>query len=230
MRKKYVVVLCTMICFALSGCSANKQVSGEHEKSKNALKAEMKADADKTVDISKIKNICELATLKCTYNNLAKATKEAGEGLIHFGEKERKFWIEYKADVEISYNSELIQMEQDGTNIRISLPEPKVECTIDPTSWNENSYIIAKDQWIQKNPITADDQKNAVAESKKELENRVKENASLMETAESQAKQLIENYINQVGDVIDVKYNITWDEKSKSSETSEDTTEIEEQG
>ena len=208
-----------------SGCSANKQVSREQKKSQNALTAELKADSDKTIDISKIKNICELATMKCTYNNLAKATKEAGEGLIHFGEKERKFWIEYKAEVEISYNTDLIQMEQDGTDIQISLPEANVECTIDPTSWNENSYIIAKDQWIQKNPITADDQKTAVADSKKELENQVKENSSLMETAENQAKELIENYINQIGNVVGVKYNITWDDQIESSETQEDTIE-----
>ena len=63
-----VVALSCVMCFC--GCGKEKQ----------------------TVDFSGIKSICELATLKCYYHNVAKSTKEKGSGLAHLGEKERKFW------------------------------------------------------------------------------------------------------------------------------------------
>lgn len=45
-------------------------------------------------DLMQIKNTCDLATLKCCYNNVAKRTKAPGTGLAYF--EKRVFWIEYK--------------------------------------------------------------------------------------------------------------------------------------
>ncbi len=169
--------------------------------------------AETTVpQIDKIKMICELATLECRYHNVAKSVKEAGTGLSHFGEKERIFWIEYTGIAEISFKIEDLKMRQDGTNITITLPEPQVTCRVDSDSWTKDSYVISDDQWIQKNPITAADQVQAVNEAQTAMEENIRNNSSLLNTAKLQAKELIENYIAQIGEATGVTYTVSWEE------------------
>lgn len=169
--------------------------------------------------LDKVKMICELATLECRYHNVAKSVKEAGTGLSHFGEKERIFWIEYTGIAEISFKIEDLKMEQEGTNITITLPAPQVSCRVDSDSWTPDSYVISDDQWIQKNPITAEDQTQAVYEAQMAMEENIRNNSSLLNTAKLQAKELIENYIAQIGEATGVTYTISWEVQNADTET-----------
>lgn len=166
--------------------------------------------------IDKIKMICELATLECRYHNVAKSVKEPGTGLSHFGEKERIFWIEYTGIAEISFKIEDLKMRQDGTNITITLPQPQVSCRVDSDSWTRDSYVISDDQWIQKNPITADDQTQAIRDAQIAMEENIRNNSSLLNTAKLQAKELIENYIARIGEATGVTYVISWEDAEVS--------------
>ncbi len=168
-------------------------------------------------ELGRIKQICELVTVECTYHNVAKSTKSPGTGLEHFGEIERKFWIEYTATAEISYDANKILMERDGTEITITLPRPKVSCKVDPESWNENSYVISQDQLFQKNPITAADQTNTINLAQAEMIQQIRGNSSLMNTAKLQAQELIKNYIDQIGEFTGVQYHITWKDAESGS-------------
>lgn len=158
-----------------------------------------------------VKNICQLATLECRYHNVAKSKKAAGEGLLHLGEKERFFWIEYTGVAEISFNLDELKMDFDDTNIIITLPEPQVSCKVDSATWTQDSYVISDDQWIQKNPITADDQTQAVNEAQLAMEENIRNNSSLLNTAKQQAKELITNYITQIGEAAGVTYTVSWE-------------------
>ena len=133
---------------------------------------------EKKPELSQIKNICELSAVECEFTNVAKSVKEPGTGIQHWGEKQRKFWIKYKAKVRISYDLNKIEMHQNEDTITISLPEPSVTSSIVNNSWNEGSYVIEKDRIIQKNPITADDQTSAVKESCNKIEDEVKNNST----------------------------------------------------
>lgn len=169
--------------------------------------------------LDKVKMICELVTLECRYHNVAKSVKEAGTGLSHFGEKERIFWIEYTGIAEISFKIEDLKMEQEGTNIIITLPEPRISCRVDSDSWTPDSYVISDDQWIQKNPITAEDQTQAVYEAQMAMEEDIRNNSSLLNTAKLQAKELIENYIARIGEATGVAYTISWEDAGASDES-----------
>lgn len=166
--------------------------------------------------LDQIKSICELATLKCSYQNIAKSIKEPGTGLTHIFEKERPFWIEYQGTVEISFDISQIGMAIDGTEIRITLPEPKLITSVVPESLGEDSFIIAPDQFFQKNSITVQDQKDAVLQAQDEMVNQIREHTTLIRSAEKQAQELIENYIQQIGKLTGVEYRITWDMESAS--------------
>ena len=157
--------------------------------------------------LNSIKSICKLATLKCHYNNIAKSTKAPGTGLMHVGEKERSFWIKYSGVAEISFDVEKILMEQNGTDITITLPPPNVKCTPDPDSFDN---IQSEDAFFKKNPITASDQTAAISKAEKNMATSVRNNRSIISTAEAQAQELIENYIVQIGSLTGTEYHITW--------------------
>lgn len=209
-KQRFLAILLITVPLLLCGCASSSE-------------ADTANLTDTRPAISQIRDICELAVLKCRYHNLAKSVKEPGSGIIHFGEKERKFWIEYQGTVEISYDVNKVTMKQNGTDIEITLPSPTLTCAVIPQSWNPESYIIEPDQWIQKNPITADDQDKAIASAQKEMEDQVKNNSSLLRTAQRQAQELIENYIGQIGDLTGTQYQVTWKTEDGISGSTEST-------
>lgn len=206
MHKKYRILFIVMIalmtmCLALSGCSAGSSLDKRIDDLRNKNKP----------DVNKIRNICELATLECEYRNVAKSTKAPESGILHIGEKTRKFWVEYRGKVEISFDVSKIEMEQDDTNIHVTLPEPKLTCSVAQDSSDDRKYIIEPDQFLQKNPITADDQTQAIKSAQESMREQVVNNSSLIQTAERQAEELIENYIKQIGELTNTEYHVTFD-------------------
>lgn len=203
--RKLILFILLSIIMSISGCADNPS---------GGTQTDMPATEGKTVtntpQLDRMKTICELATLECRYHNVAKSRKEAGSGLSHFGEKDRIFWIEYTGIAEISFKAEELEMEQNGTTITITLPEPRISCKVDSDSWTKDSYVISDDQWIQKNPITADDQTQAIHDAQVAMENNIINNSSLLDTAKQQARKLIENYINQIGEATGVNYTVNW--------------------
>lgn len=162
-------------------------------------------------DISRIRAIAELATLKCTYHNVAKGVQEAGTGLAHVGEKDREFWMEFEGEVTISYPLDKISMTQSGEEIHIILPDPNVECKLISDSLLNGRYVVQSDNRFQINPIKAENENKAVNDAVENMKADVMSNSSLLLSAESQAKMLIENYIRQIGKLTDVDYRIIWD-------------------
>ncbi len=162
-------------------------------------------------DLSRIRAICELATLKCKYHNVAKGVQEPGTGLSHIGEKQRKFWMEFDGEVTISYPLDKISMKQEGSEIHIVLPQPDVSCRLLSDSLVEGARIAEPDNPVQTNPISAEKENMAVNDAVDGMKKDVMNNSSLILSAENQAKMLIENYIRQIGKLTDVDYRIIWD-------------------
>ncbi len=211
---RLAMLLCiTSVVFALTGCGADT-LAETKSGGETAARISPEKEEIRAPELSRIQGICELAVLECYYHNVAKSVKEPGTGLLHFGEKERPFWIEYTGVAEISFQSDLIEMERHGREITITLPPPEVTCRVDPDSWNEGSYVISKDQWIQKNPITAKDQIRAVEAAQADMRKLVEGNPAILENARAQARALIDTYIDQTGRAAGVAYHVLWNEKA----------------
>lgn len=201
MNKKITsyILSASILAFSLCGCSnANEELKAVPE-------------------LSQVQNICELSVLECTFNNLAVSTKKAGTGFLHLGEKERKFWIEYKVKAKVSYDMDSVQMDISGNNVKITLPEPLLEFNAVAGNWKK---IEDDDQFFQKNPITQEDEKKAVDSSLSDLQTEIEKNKSLLKQAEDQTESLIENYITEIGNLSNTTYNIEFEtEKAVQSET-----------
>lgn len=190
MKRIAIVLLITLLAGMIVSCSAENAASP---------------------DIAQIRSICDLATLECYYHNVAKSTKDKSSGLAGFGEVEREFWIEYEGVVKIGIDMSQVIMDVQNTTVTVTLPEAKVlEIGIANDSWNESSYIHSGDSWFNKNKITAEDQKNAIADAQTKMKETAEGNTQLLEQARSRAQKLIENYIKKLGDLSGVEYEIKW--------------------
>lgn len=164
----------------------------------------------KAPDINQIKNICKLATLESYYHNVAKSIKDAGTGVSHFGEKQRKFWIQYTGVAKIGVDMSQVKMDVDDSNITITIPKAHlIDVNVVSATLNEESYIISPDG-LNPNKITAEDQTTAIEKAQEEMKRFVENNSTLMSAAQERAKELIEAYIIQLGTEAGVEYNITW--------------------
>lgn len=201
-RKIVLIGFMCMTVLLMCSCSAEKEVTNEPE-------------------ITQIRSICKLATLECYYHNVAKSVKTAGEGIAHWGEKERKFWIEYTGVAQVGVDMSKVTMEIEGTNVIISIPDAElINISVEESTLNEESYISSEDG-LNSNKITAEDQTTAIENAQKEMEESVKNNSALLLSAQSRAKDLIKNYIDRLGEVSGVEYEITW-----VYEDGEETTEV----
>lgn len=162
-------------------------------------------------DASQIKRICELATVECYYNNLAMTTVEKDDGISHWFEKDREFWLEYEGVVKIGIDMEDVSIKAGKDKITVTMPHAKVFGGDFKYETLEAPNIIQnKDSWINKNKITSEDQIKAINDAQTEMIKSMNSNKSLMNRAEDRAKLLIENYIDEISDLSGVEYEIVW--------------------
>ncbi len=210
---RIIIVICVM---ALSLCACGKDKETENVA---ALPTATPMPEIEEPDFSQIRSICELATLECFYHNVAKSTKEKGSGISHLGEKNRVFWIEYTGTAKIGIEMSELQMKVDGTDITIQMPKAKlISCEV--TSIDEEDYISSEDSWFNKNPITAQEQTEAVEQAQEDMRKSVENNPALLLRAQERAKALIQNYITRLGEASGVEFHVKW-EYAKEEETEE---------
>ncbi len=194
-RSYRIYLLGLMIAFVLSvltGCG-NKQV-------------------DTTINQESVRALGNLVTLESYYNNVAEYNKPAEAGLTHIGEKDRKVWCEYEGWVRVGINMKEVSVTQNGNNVTVTIPEAKViDSGINDDDLTEDSFIMNKDGFFNKNPITADEQNKIINEAKATMKEQAKGDEELLKRAQDRAKSIIEGYIDSLGEINGVTYNIEWE-------------------
>ena len=217
-KNRLVAIICASLlslgaCTTLVGCNGIE----------NKKEVQTETEVVNGPELSQIRAICELATLECYYHNVAKSTKTKGSGLSHFGEKERKLWIEYTGVAKIGIDMSKVKMSVDGTNVTITVPEAKI-INYEVSSISKEDFIYSKDSWFNKNPISVEEETKAVEDAQEAMKLSVERNTSLLVSAQERAKVLIENYIRHLGEASGVSYRIEWEYSEEVTDTSEDAT------
>ena len=152
----------------------------------------------------KIQSICELATLKCYYNNVAKSNKPK-QGFL---EKDREFWVEYTGIAKIGVDASQVKITIKDENVTITMPPAKLLST----EIISDSYkpVFSEDGFFNKNEITVEDQQSAVVKGEEKMVESVNNNAELFVSARKRAEELIASYVNNLGKMLGVEYKITW--------------------
>ena len=191
--KKYLSIVLVFIIMlsGLTGCNKKE------EKKKEQL------------NLNRIQEISELATLETYYHNVAKINKKAGSGLLNIGEVNRKYWIEYNGVAKIGIKADNITFEINGNNIVVTMPhaiilDTKIE------NYNQDSVYKTKDSWFNANEITKSEINKAIKETNDVMINKIKNESNLFTKAEHNAEALLTSYINEIGKIHGEKYEIKY--------------------
>lgn len=204
MKKVICLLAAVTMCFAMASCSSSNENAKEVEP-----------------QISQMKSICELATMKCYYHNVAKYDQENAEG-FWFWTKDRKFWVEYAGIVTVGIDASQVKMEVRGEDVVITIPNAQVlSCKVDDATLTKDSFIVANGSAS----VEAEHQTAAFKEAQDKMLESAKSDTALLANAQQRAQRLLEDYVNNIGNCMHKKYKITWmyideDNKSESNESS----------
>ncbi len=162
---------------------------------------------NKQPELSQIRAICNLATLKTYYHNVAKLEKKKDWIL----QKDRDLWIEYTGITTIGIDMSKVEMKVENEKVTVTLPMAKLlSIDIDEDKIDQKSYVYSQDNIVFKNEITAKDQTEAIKQAQDNMKKEVEENPQLLKIAQERAKDLIERYIKQLGELSGNTYKIEW--------------------
>lgn len=192
MKKIIALALSLVMCFSLASCSSGNE-SSVPEKIPEP-------------EITKMRSICELATMECYYHNVAKFYEEKAESFLWFT-KDKHFWIEYSGVVTIGIDASLVNVMVEDEKVTITMPPAKVLGTkVDEATLDHRSVIVANDSAA----VTAEDQTAAFKEAQREMQNVASNDMTLLKSAQQRAQKLIEDYVSNLGKTVGKEYYVTW--------------------
>lgn len=162
------------------------------------------------VEFSAVDRICELATLRCYYHNVAEYEKEPDGlfkyGLFQYGYK--KLWMEYDGIVEIGIDVNKVQVNQPDENgvVRIFVPEARVinveadENSMSNPIWDTGEFTT----------ITSEEKAKAFSAAQTTMRENAKNDDSKLAQARGNAKTLLKQYVIRVGEQIGQQYTVEW--------------------
>lgn len=190
MKRKKIVCLLVISMLCIGGCGDKNQKKEEE------------------ADFSAISSVCELATLKCYYHNVAKSETEASGLFKWLGKGYKKIWTEYSGIVELGIDVSKVSVEKptaDGV-VKVMIPDAEIlSVDLDEDSMSEP---LTDTGFMTK--ITKEEETEALAEAQNHMEETAKENGNLLNQAKERAKSLIEGYVKNVGEQIGKEYTVEW--------------------
>lgn len=159
-------------------------------------------------EFSDVNTICELATLRCYYHDVAEYEKQS-DGLFKYGYK--KSWIEYDGIVEIGIDVGKVQVDEPDENgvVKIYIPDAEIlNINADADSMNESvsdTGIFTK--------ITTTEKAEAFSEAQATMKNNAEADSSILLQAHDNAKKLLKQYVINIGEQIGQHYTVEWSDK-----------------
>ena len=162
-----------------------------------------------TADFSGVTSVCELATLKCYYHNVAKAETEAS-GIFAKWLKTgyKKIWTEYSGIIEYGIDISQVTVSEPDKNgvVTVTMPDAQVlNVDVDEdslgTPLTDTGFLTS---------VTTEEKATTLAGAQEAMEQQAKENTEMLSQAKARAKTLIEEYIKNVDESIGEEYTVEW--------------------
>lgn len=162
----------------------------------------------KDLELKEMRSIAELATVECYYHNVAKSDEPTNKSFFEFWKKNNiRFWVEYDGIVQIGIDATKLQVSVDGSQVKISLPTAHVlNAKVNPDSLSKNSFYYDPNS---EKPNEASE-REAFNQAQQNMKLAAESNTALLSNARENAKELLENYVNTIGEATGIKYNIEW--------------------
>ena len=162
-----------------------------------------------TADFSGVTSVCELATLKCYYHNVAKAETEASGVFAKWLKTGyKKIWTEYSGIIEYGIDISQVTVSEPDKNgvVTVTMPDAQV-LNVDVDE--ESLGTLLTDTGFLTS-VTTEEKTTTLAGAQEAMEQQAKENTEMLSQAKARAKTLIEEYIKNVGESIGEEYTVEW--------------------
>ena len=171
-------------------------------------------------EYSSVNTICELATLRSFYHNVAMYEKEPDGGnkfvndvlLWPFGGYTKigykQFWLEYSGIVETGIDASQIKINGPDSNgiVEVYVPDAKVfSVYADEASLTEP---LSEKGWFT--TISGKEKTEAFATAQSAMRQEAENDQSLLRRSKENAKLLLERYIINTGNQMGVTYTVKW--------------------
>ena len=162
-----------------------------------------------TADFSGVTSVCELATLKCYYHNVAKAETEAS-GIFAKWLKTgyKKIWTEYSGIIEYGIDISQVTVSEPDKNGVVTVT--MVDAQVLNVDVDEDSLGTPLTDTGFLTSVTTEEKTTTLAGAQEAMEQQAKENTEMLSQAKARAKTLIEEYIKNVGESIGEEYTVEW--------------------
>lgn len=178
-------------------------------------------EEERKVDFSGVTEICELATLRCYYHNVARLENQS-QGVFKYGWGKygyKKLWMEYDAIIEIGIDASEVEVNEPDENgvVQIYIPEANI-LNVDS---DENSMETPIFETGKFTDITIEDQRKAYADAQTEMEESANNDKAIKKQAYENAQKLLEQYVVTIGEQSGKQYTVEWLDKPKTQNEGE---------
>lgn len=162
-----------------------------------------------TADFSGVTSVCELATLKCYYHNVAKAETEAS-GIFAKWLKTgyKKIWTEYSGIIEYGIDISQVTVSEPDKNCVVTVTMPDAQVLNVDVDEESLGTLLTDTGFLTS--VTTEEKTTTLAGAQEAMEQQAKENTEMLSQAKARAKTLIEEYIKNVGESIGEEYTVEW--------------------
>ena len=187
---KYIVILSMIIM--LSACDNKNETLSEN--------------------IKKLELTGNLVTYEAYFHNVLETTKDSDS----IFKKDRKLFAEYTGTIKLGIDLSKVKIDVQGNTINVLIPKAKIigEPNVDESDFKKEKFIESEDGFLIKNPITGDDISKAFDDAQSEMKKSAESDEQLLSTAQTRAKIIIEESVNQFAGISSKDYTINWEFES----------------
>ena len=163
-------------------------------------------------NIKKLELTGNLVTYEAYFHNVLETTKDSN----WIFKKDRKLFAEYTGTIKLGIDLSKVKIDVQGDTINALIPKAKIigEPNVDESDFKKEKFIESEDGFLIKNPITGDDISKAFDDAQSEMKKSAESDEQLLSTAQTRAKIIIEESINQFAGLSSKDYTINWEFES----------------
>lgn len=159
-------------------------------------------------DFSQINKLAEMATTRCYYHNIVEIEDDPDVvfkyGLFRFGYK--RFWMEYTGVITVGVDTSKMKIKVSDDIVKILMPKAEVlQSEVDVASMSDP--IVETGLFTT---ITANEKAQALNKAQMEMKEKAMEDQHILIQAYTNAKQIIQNYVNKINEITGAHYIIEW--------------------
>ncbi|WP_165248992.1 DUF4230 domain-containing protein [Adlercreutzia sp. ZJ141] len=162
---------------------------------------------EKKPNFSGCKKVAELATLECTFHNVAEIFNDGTDMLFGINVGYKKAWFEYDGKITIGIDASKVSIEAPDANGLVIIHIPNAQVLGLPDA-DETTFSDIYSEKGLLTKIEMVDQEKAYEAAQAEMKQSAENNPDLMWQARSHAETILEQYVIKVGESLGQSYKV----------------------